>query len=197
MKKANYSVWFEVLELDENATEAEVKNAYKALKKLYSEDSMLTAPLAEEFLDSNREGILAKIEEAYAELKKMFAEMHREEKNETKDFGIYDRLEASDQDWKTTETTETTEPDAFNGPMLRNIRERLNMELMDIAYTTKISRRYIESIEDEKFEELPEEVYVRGYLYNYAKHLSLDPKKVTAAYMNRYSEWKKRKEKRD
>ena len=59
-----------------------------------------------------------------------------------------------------------------------------------MAVFTKIRKQYFEDIEREKFSSLPAEVYLRGYVMEYAKYLSLDPVKVAEDYLNRYREWK-------
>ena len=59
-----------------------------------------------------------------------------------------------------------------------------------MAVFTKIRKQYFEDIERAKFSSLPSEVYLRGYVMEYAKYLSLDPVKVAEDYLNRYREWK-------
>ena len=42
-----------------------------------------------------------------------------------------------------------------------------------------------EFIEAENITELPARVYTRGFVYQYAKCLKMDPEEVAASYMNR------------
>ncbi|MDP1759019.1 MAG: helix-turn-helix transcriptional regulator, partial [Thermodesulfovibrionales bacterium] len=56
----------------------------------------------------------------------------------------------------------------------------------DMAVFTKIRKQYFEDIEREKFSSLPAEVYLRGYIMEYARYLSLDPEKVANDYIGRY-----------
>ena len=68
MTRKNLKRYFEILELDLNASFSEVKNAYFRLKRLYSTDSIVMAPIADEFSKKRRLEVLQQIEEAYAKL---------------------------------------------------------------------------------------------------------------------------------
>jgi len=81
------------------------------------------------------------------------------------------------------------------GPMLRQIREKINIELNEISQVTKIQVRTLEAIENEDYDALPPAAYVRGFVKTYAKLLALDPNKVANEYMERYAESRKGPEK--
>jgi len=68
------------------------------------------------------------------------------------------------------------------GAYLREIRERQGLTLEEIAEETKINCRFLRAIEEEAWEDLPGEVYVRGYLRAYAEAVGLDPGEVLARY---------------
>lgn len=55
---------------------------------------------------------------------------------------------------------------------------------------TKIRKEILKNIELEKFEDLPQEIYLRGHVRSYAKYLSLNPKKVVDDYLRNYKAWK-------
>jgi flagellar biosynthesis protein FlhG len=61
------------------------------------------------------------------------------------------------------------------------------VELEDISVTTKINETYLRFIEENRYQDLPAPVYVRGFLREYAKCLHLDPNRVTQSYMERLS----------
>jgi len=61
------------------------------------------------------------------------------------------------------------------GDLLRRSREQLGLTLDDIQAMTCIQRRYLEALELEQFEELPDHVVGRGFLRSYASVLKLDP----------------------
>lgn len=74
----------------------------------------------------------------------------------------------------------------WKGAFLRKIREIRRYSLDDLATQTKISKTYLNAIEEERFEKLPAAVFVRGFVTQIAKVLKLPTDKVAAAYMARY-----------
>ncbi len=73
----------------------------------------------------------------------------------------------------------------FSGEFLKRIREYKNVELNRMADMTKVSKTYIRNIEDEAFDKLPASVYVRGFVYQYAKSLKLNPELVANSFLYR------------
>lgn len=186
MTKEDYRKYFEILELNVNASLLEIRNAYLHLKRLYSTDSIVTSPIMDEFPEDNREEILRQVEEAYTKLLSLF-----EEDEDEADYK--EQLPAAFDDELKREIAEI---DAFDGHILRKIREKLGIGLHDIALHTKIRLKYLENIESEQFDSLPPEVYLKGFVADYAKNLSLDPQKVVKDYMNKYNAWKKNRDKK-
>ena len=74
----------------------------------------------------------------------------------------------------------------YTGPLLRQIREAIGVELREIAERSKIGMAYLQAIEGELFGKLPAPVYVRGFLAEYARALGLDLERVTQTYLARY-----------
>ena len=71
------------------------------------------------------------------------------------------------------------------GHSLRARREQLHLDLGEIHRRTRI--RHLEQIEAEAFDRLPPEVYVRGYVVQYAKALGVrDAEGVAAAFVDCY-----------
>jgi len=85
------------------------------------------------------------------------------------------------------EIEETTE---FTGDFLRKIREYKNLDLDRLTDMTKVSRMYLQGIETEEFAKLPAPVYVRGFVYQYAKCLKLKPEVVANSYVARMKKLK-------
>lgn len=82
--------------------------------------------------------------------------------------------------------TTGSEPMPFiSGLFLKKIRTKLEIELEDITATTKIMEYALTAIENEDYEALPPEVFLKGFLGNYAKCLNLDPKFITSGYLNK------------
>jgi len=73
----------------------------------------------------------------------------------------------------------------FTGDFLKRIREYKGVELTRMADMTKVSKTYIRNIEEEAFEKLPASVYVRGFVYQYAKSLKLNPELVANSFLYR------------
>jgi cytoskeletal protein RodZ len=68
------------------------------------------------------------------------------------------------------------------GQILRQRREAKNMSIEEIARATRVPMSSVERIESDQFDELPGEVFVRGFLRSYAKAVELDPDEVLARY---------------
>jgi flagellar biosynthesis protein FlhG len=75
---------------------------------------------------------------------------------------------------------------SYSGPLLRQIREAVGVELREIAERSKIGMAYLQALEGEVFAKLPAPVYVRGFLAEYARALGLDAERVKQTYLDRY-----------
>ncbi len=65
---------------------------------------------------------------------------------------------------------------------LPEVRESRGISLADIAGSTKISRRFLESIETERFEELPGGVYNLSYIRQYAAAIGYEESALVEEY---------------
>ncbi len=68
------------------------------------------------------------------------------------------------------------------GDLLRAEREKQNLTVKDIESGTSIRALYIESIEKGEYNALPGEVYVKGFIRNYASYLKMDADAVLKQY---------------
>jgi hypothetical protein len=68
------------------------------------------------------------------------------------------------------------------GEFLRRERELRHITLDDVAEHTKISRRYLEAIEEGRYDRLPGETFVRGFIRSYAQSVGLDPTDTLLMY---------------
>ncbi len=75
----------------------------------------------------------------------------------------------------------------FDGVRLRRNRLFRGYEIDDITEVTKVSAAHLRNIEEENFDDLPADVYVRGFVTAYARMIGLDPKIVVPSYMARVS----------
>lgn len=74
----------------------------------------------------------------------------------------------------------------FTGELLKKIRMYKNVDLNRLSDMTKISPTYLKNIEEENFAGLPAQAYVRGFVFQYAKCLKLNPQTVSSSYIKRF-----------
>ncbi len=174
--------YYDVLEISPDASVLEIRNAYLRLKKLYSTDSVVMSPIADEFSKKERQEILLNVEEAFGKLMENL-------KSRYSDHNRHARLKPSAGDPE----VEKDEDIFYSGPELKKIREKLGIPLFEVSLDTKIRMELLKSIEHERFEALPPGIYLRGHLINYANYLRLNAKKVAGDYMEKYKSWKEGK----
>jgi len=68
------------------------------------------------------------------------------------------------------------------GESLRVKREERGLSLKDVELILSIRVKYLEALETENFDLIPGEVYVKGFLRNYAKYLDLNSEELVQAY---------------
>lgn len=64
---------------------------------------------------------------------------------------------------------------ATPGATLAAARQAEGLSVIDVAAQMRISPRQVEAIEADRYHELPGDVFVRGFIRNYARLLKLDP----------------------
>ncbi len=74
----------------------------------------------------------------------------------------------------------------WTGSAIRKIRETKRYSLDDISTQTRISKTYLQAIEDEAFDKLPAPVFVRGFIIQYAKFLKIPHDAAAQYYMARF-----------
>ena len=72
------------------------------------------------------------------------------------------------------------------GNSLREARLRQSLDFTDVERATKIRPKYLRALEDEQFEILPAQTYVKGFLRAYAEFLGLDGQLYVDEYNSRY-----------
>ena len=73
------------------------------------------------------------------------------------------------------------------GSSLRDARVRQGLDLAQIEADTKIRAKYLRALEDERFDLLPAETYVKGFLRAYAERVGLDGQLYVDEYNSRFS----------
>lgn len=77
---------------------------------------------------------------------------------------------------KTTLQTKTV------GTLLIEKRKEKNLDLKDVSVAIKIRTEYLLALEEGRYEVFRSEVYLTGFLKNYAKFLGIDTEKILAMY---------------
>lgn len=77
-------------------------------------------------------------------------------------------------------TKHAAEISADVGSVLRAARLKRGASLEAVAAQTRISKRLLEALENDRFEEFPAAVYLQGFLKGYCEHLEVDFNEVWA-----------------
>ncbi len=68
------------------------------------------------------------------------------------------------------------------GERLIEAREQRGLSLEDAERDTRISRRYLQALEDERFDIIPAPVYARGFLRSYSQYLGVETAPLLARF---------------
>jgi flagellar biosynthesis protein FlhG len=197
MKWIEEQTYYEILEVNPTATVKEIQMAYEHAKETFHSDSLAIYSL---FSEEEINEIQVAIEEAYRvlmdeALRRRYDQSHfqmpRGQKWEkpSEVQGISWEKETS---LPFTDLSIDAGEEIYRGKTLRQIRERIGVDLKTISAETKINMKILEWIEDEALEKLPALVYLKGFLKGYAQSLGLDPQKVIEGYVQFLSESKKK-----
>ena len=72
------------------------------------------------------------------------------------------------------------------GPSLREARVRKGLEIPDAERATRIRGKYLRALEEESFDVLPSQAYIKGFLRSYADFLDLDGRLFVDEYTSRF-----------
>jgi flagellar biosynthesis protein FlhG len=197
MKSIKDQTYYEILEVDPTATSKEIQRAYEHAKETFQADSLAVYSL---FSEEEVKEIQSFIEEAYRVLMDEALRKSYDQSTFQTVGGesIEKPLEAHgvSRGKKTslsfTGLSFNTDEEIYHGKTLKQLREKMGVELQTISKETKISVKILEWIEEEAFEKLPALVYLKGFLKNYAQSLGLDPQRVIEEYMRSMEESKKK-----
>jgi cytoskeletal protein RodZ len=93
---------------------------------------------------------------------------------------------------KSEDTCYTAQFDMLSaGQMLKEAREKLKLTRAEIAEHIYLRTQVIIDLENDHYSQLGAEVYIRGYLRNYAKIVNLSPQSVLSAFETIYQPTKK------
>ncbi|ACM21518.1 hypothetical protein Geob_3175 [Geotalea daltonii FRC-32] len=161
---------YEILGLNSGADRSEVKRAYQRLRDLYSQDSLAIYSLVNE---SERKGRLEQIESAYQGILTFLRQRKDKEEN---DFA------------EDSPSASMPDPEVATGAYLRWAREQAGLSIRQLADRTKISSGKLEDIESERIDHLPPPVYLRGFVFEFARSLGLaNAFQLSELYLRRVS----------
>jgi DnaJ-class molecular chaperone len=196
MKRIEEQTHYEILEVNTDATIKEIQRAYDHAQETFHADSLAIYSL---FSEEEMMEIRAAIQEAYRvlmdeALRRSYDQSHshlierssREKPTEkpVKSSEIKGSLSFTDLSLEVGEMT-------YRGNSLKQIREKLGIDLKAISSETRINIKTLDRIEKEDLEHLPAMVYLKGFLKSYAQALHLDPQKLIDGYFKLFKEEKR------
>jgi len=197
MKRIEEQTYYEILEVSPTATAKEIQMAYEHAKETFHSESLAIYSL---FSEKEIDEIQTAIEEAYRilmdeALRKSYDQSHFQTAGGQK----WEKpSEIEDIPWEKKVSLSLTDlsvhggEEIYRGKTLRQIRERMGINLKTVSIETKINMKILEWIEEEALEKLPALVYLKGFLRGYARSLGLDPQKVIEGYLQFLAESKKK-----
>lgn len=212
-KDFNQLNYYEMLDLQPNAVPYEIRHAYNAAMQLYQPGSLVSYSF---FSEKERREILALIEKAYQTL--INDQLRKEYDDELVRRGEIEAKEETAPEVKKpvsvfhisrgpTARTVFVSSDALkdrisqsqvikdilaqsvlSGQDLKQIRTELGLTIEQIAEETKIRVNHIQSIEEGQAQNLPQAVFLKGFVKSYLKCLGLESvDELSARYMNTVS----------
>jgi curved DNA-binding protein CbpA len=212
MKKFDGLNYYEILKIPMTSSYFEIKRAYKDTLSLYNEDSIVTYSL---FSKEERDKIIEDIENAFATLtndnkrtaydqmlvdsgqvetlipsrEKQYSSIPQSSTHESvNENQLYSRVNEK----RLTEEVKSLSDEILlkeriSGVDLKNLREAVDVKIIEIQHITKIRTSVLKAIEENRFEELPPDTYLRSFLKSYAKILQINPQKIIDGYLKTIS----------
>jgi curved DNA-binding protein CbpA len=212
MRNLDSRTFYEVLQVSEDADVNDIKRAYHDALEIYSDDALVTYTL---FSDQQRSGILKSIETAFdtlmdekkrAHYNRMLAEsgqayMAADVDRSGKHFGPHSHaLNKSTADgldaWVRMKSTDgqikamvdsILGKDEISGKDLKRLRHAFGIERSEIYEVTRISGDVLTHIEEDRFDALPPQIYLKQFLRSYAEIFQIDPEHILNGYLKNMS----------
>jgi hypothetical protein len=209
MKKLQDQHFYELLNVEFNASPLDISRAFKEHHELYQEDSLASYSF---FSKQEREEILAKLQEAYSTLmdedkryrydrlliergilseEMQFQAEHRALRCASPSAHVIRNplLKIPDELKALTSSNSVIQEilayDILSGKDLKRIRTELGIPLEVIGEITKIRPIFLRAIEEDVFDIAPSRMFLKSYLKAYAQCIGLDANIVANRYLNR------------
>ena len=197
---------YEMLDLPAAATPFEVRKAYKRALEVYSEDSMVIYSL---FSAEERKEIRVRLDEAFATLsnekdrheydQRLIQQGVIKEGSQYRSIGEKGAAAGSDGSADTLSQPEGEKPQGMENPVvkeilsgedltgmdLKRLRTEMGVSLEQIAEWTKIRPGMLQSIEEDRFYDLPSRLHLKSFLKAYVQYFHLNPESIVSRYMKR------------
>ncbi|HRY37643.1 MAG TPA: helix-turn-helix domain-containing protein [Smithellaceae bacterium] len=202
--------YYEMLDIEPDATTFDIRHAYNAALQVYQQGSLASYSF---FSGDERQAILSLIEKAYSTLihdqaRKDYDEdlIRRGELDAEKvasaavkkPVSIFDISRGSASGVVSTNNEalkskisqsqligDILAQNELCGADLKKIRTELGVPIEQIAQETKIRQDHLRSIEEDHVTRLPAAVFLKGFVKSYLKCLCLEPvEELSALYMN-------------
>lgn len=206
--KNNY---YEVLEVNTNATQHDIVVAYEKAKRTYSSGN---PALYNIFSEQEATALRSLIDEAFSVLGNQTYRNIYEKRMQAKTYTDHElsfeaiqkasenlyasRISLNESEEKTVQEekydfnsdfeTEIQQQAEWNGSFLQKVREYKKVSLDALHEKTKVNPWYLKALENMDPANLPAPVFVRGYVTQMAKTLGLDDKTVADSYMKLYKQ---------
>jgi curved DNA-binding protein CbpA len=205
---------YDMLEVEPEAAPDEIERSYRVLYAAYESDSLATYSM---FGAEEAEQLRDRIDQAYRvlsdpALRRSYDAARAGEQPEEEEYGdepavlaplsdglaqplaeLRSRVVPTFDQMDDVTETESDEEAVWDGPRLRRARLLRGVEVEDVAAATKIGPAYLRSLEEDRFDDLPAVVYVRGFVAAYARFLGLDANAVARSYAQRFEEHRRAK----
>jgi len=200
---------YELLEVPRDARREEIERAYELVRAAYSGDSLAAYSV---FEDDEAVALRERIERAYRVLSDPAArsaydamrsdplagealppdarvavlELEELAEGERAPIPVTPPPRSAKPELGGFEELDTGDETDWDGARLRRARLLRGVELDELAAVTKINPTYLRFLEEERFDDLPAAVYVRGFVGAYARCCGLDLGAVVPSYMERF-----------
>jgi len=199
--------YYQILKLLPDATPGAIHRAYREALTVYDEDALATYSL---FSEDQRKLILQTISEAYRtlsnenkrtaynqmlidtgqvdaavfstkELKHLAALADDKEVSKIQSLSAWVNKRSNEKEVKAVKD-DIRSKDWVSGSDLKKFREILGIGPDEIYEITRISGSMLKLIEENQFDGLPADIYLKQFLRSYAETLQLDPQRVVEGY---------------
>ena len=195
MKRIGEQTYYEILEVNPKATPQEIRKAYERIRKAFHRDSLAIYSL---FSEEEIHDLQTAIEEAYQvltdeSLRGVYDQSHQRIVLEKKEGAPKEKeISKGIGEGPVSLFPMEGEGGVCRGKTLKQIREKMGIDLGAISMKTKVNPKILEAIEEEMLEKLPAVVYLKGFLKGYAQCLGLNPQKVVDGYLRFLEEEQKK-----